>query len=58
MWPEDLPTGVEPVARFERVAGPEFEILPGLPKGEYSMVIRAVWEGDIVVFYALNYRLE
>ena len=58
MWPEDLPTGVEPVARFERVASPEFEILPGIPKGEYSMVIHAVWEGDIDVFYALDFRLE
>jgi len=58
MWPEDLPTGVEPVARFERLASPEFEILPGIPKGEYSMVIRAVWEGDIEVFCALNFRLE
>lgn len=58
MWPEDLPTGVKPVARFERVASPEFEILPGIPKGEYSMVIRAVWEGDIEVFCALNFRLE
>jgi hypothetical protein len=40
------------------VASPEFEILPGIPKGEYSMVIRAVWEGDIEVFYDLSFRLE
>ena len=57
-WPEDLPTGVEPVAKFERLADPEYEIAPKIPTGAYSMVIRATWQGDAEVFYALGFSLE
>jgi heat shock protein HslJ len=57
-WPEELPTGVQPVAQFDRVTGPDFEIQPGLSQGEYSMVIRGVWEAGIEMFYALSFALE
>ena len=58
MWPEELPTGAEPIARFEPVAGPDYEIVPQIPRGEYSMVIRAIWAGGAEVFYALGFNLE
>jgi heat shock protein HslJ len=58
MWPEDLPTGAEPVARFEQVPGPDFSFTPQIPPGEYSVVIRAVWEGGVEVFYAFSLTTE
>ena len=57
-WPEELPTGIAPVVRLEGVAGPEFEIVPQLPQGEYSMVIHAAWAGGVEAFYALGFSVE
>jgi heat shock protein HslJ len=57
-WPEDLPTGVEPVAQFEQVAGPLFQIATQIPPGEYSVVIRAMWQGGVEAFFALGFSLE
>ncbi len=57
-WPEDLPTGVEPVVQIEQVIGPDFEIRPELSRGDYSMVVRAIWAEGAEVFYAFNFRLE
>ena len=57
-WPEDLLAGVEPVAQFGRVAGPDFEILAQIPQGVCSMVVRATWADGAEVFYALGLSLE
>ena len=57
-WPEELPTGVVPVDRLEPTPSLAFRYLPTVPPGEYSVVVRAVWEGPIVVFYALSFRLR
>jgi hypothetical protein len=58
MGPEDLPSGAEPVERFEQVAGPDSDFTPQVPPGEYTVVIRALWEGGVEVFYAFSLNLE
>jgi heat shock protein HslJ len=58
MWPEDLPSGAEPVERFEQVAGLDSDFSPQVPPGEYTVVIRALWEGGVEVFYAFSLNLE
>ncbi len=58
MWPEDLPTGAEPVARFEQVPGLDSDFAPQVPPGEYTVVIRALWEGGVEVFYAFSLNME
>jgi hypothetical protein len=57
-WPEELPTGVEPVDRHTPDPGPDFQYIPAVAPGEYSLVIRIAWEGDVDVFYALSFALE
>lgn len=57
-WPEELPIGIEPVDRFQLGATSSFLILPEVPPGEYSLVVRAVWEEVIDVFYATSVKLE
>ena len=56
-WPEELPGGAGPVAVFDEITGQSLEIQSPLPKGEYSVVIRATWDGDIEVFYAFSFRI-
>jgi heat shock protein HslJ len=56
-WPEELPGGTGPVAVFDEIAGQSLEIQSSLPKGEYSVVVRATWDGDIEVFYAFSFRI-
>lgn len=57
-WPEQLPTAVEPVDRFQPAPSPTFEYLPEAPPGEYSAVVRITWEGPIDFFYAVSVELE
>lgn len=57
-WPEELPIGAEPVKRFQFGATSSFHLLPEVPPGEYSVVVRAVWDEAIDVFYAASVRLE
>ncbi len=57
-WPEELPEGIEPVEQFQPEALSSFEIWPEAPHGEYSVVIRVVWEDAVEVFFALSIRLE
>ncbi len=62
-WPEDLPRGtgdarVEAVDTFRPAPALTFEYLPEVPPGEYSLVVKSVWEGRIHVFYAISFRLE
>ena len=56
-WPEELPGGAGPVAVFDDVAGQSLEMESPLPTGEYTMVIRADWDGEIEVFYAFSFRI-
>jgi len=55
-WPEELPGGAEPVAVFDEITGQRLEIESPLSRGEYSVVIRATWKGEIEVFYAFSFR--
>ena len=57
-WPEELPTGVEPVDSLQPTPSLTFQYLPDQPPGEYSLVVKAVWDGPVDVFYAISFRLE
>jgi heat shock protein HslJ len=56
-WPEELPGGAEPVAVFDEITDQSLVLEPQLPPGEYSMVIRAAWAGDVEVFYAFSFKI-
>jgi hypothetical protein len=56
-WPEELPTGVEPVAEFQPEPGARFEVPPHVPPGPHSLVVRVAWGEEIEVFYALSLEL-
>ena len=58
MWPEELSGGSEPVDKFEPAPSSRFQYLPAVPPGEYSLVVRAIWERPIDVFYAISFILE
>jgi hypothetical protein len=57
-WPEELPGGTEPVAVFDEITGQAVNLEPQFPAGEYSLVIRAVWGGDIEVFYGFSFQIQ
>ena len=57
-WPEELPGGSGPVDKFEPAQSSSFQYLPVVSPGEYSLVVRATWEGPIDVFYAISFILE
>jgi heat shock protein HslJ len=57
-WPEELPTGIAPLEQYQPGPAASFQILPQAPPGVYSLVVRAAWEEDIEVFYALSLGLE
>ena len=58
MWPEELPPAIAPVDRLQPAPSPTFQYVPQQPPGEYSLVVRATWEGPIDVFYAIGLTLE
>ena len=58
MWPEELPGGAATVDKFEPAPSSSFQYLPPVPPGEYSLVVRATWEGPIDVFYAVSFIIE
>ncbi len=63
MWPEDFQEGMvnagaEAVDRFQPGLSLTFQYLPTVPPGEYSLLVRATWEGPIDVFYAVSLALE
>jgi hypothetical protein len=58
IWPEELPIKVEPVDRFQPAPTSAFEYLPQVAPGEYALVVRAVWQEPIEVFYATSFRVE
>ena len=57
-WPEELPTGEEPVETLRPTPSRAFQFSPEAPPGEYSLVVRATWDGPVVVFYAMSFELE
>jgi len=57
-WPEELPAHMELVDRFQPEPGVSFQYLPQVSPGEYSLVVKATWEGDVDVFYAISFILE
>ena len=58
MWPEERPTKREAVDRFQPTSSQTFQYRPQVPAGEYSLVIRAFWEKDIDVYYALSFEVK
>jgi hypothetical protein len=57
-WPEHLPRAHQAVAMFHPEPAVRFQIAPDLPSGDYSLVVRAAWDGPIEVFYALSLAVE
>ena len=57
-WPERLQTGIEAVDVIRPEPSLSFQYLPQQPAGQYSLVVRATWEGPVDVFYAKSFRLE
>ena len=57
-WPEEFPTGVQPLDAIQPEPSTAFEYLPQQPPGDYSLVIRAVWDGPRDIFYAISFTLE
>lgn len=53
-WPEELPTRVEPVDRFQPELSTTFQYLPQVSSGAYSLVVKVAWEEDVEVFYAIS----
>ena len=57
-WPELLPGGVEPLAKLSPAPSLRLKLVPRQPAGEYSLVVKATWEGPAVFFYAASVRME
>ena len=52
-WP-----GMEAVDVLRPEPSLTFQYLPQQPTGEYTLVVRATWEGPVDVFYAKSFTLE
>ena len=57
-WPEDLPGGPQPVESADVEPALDVSHTFESEPGDYSLVIRATWEGPVEVFYAVSLRLE
>ena len=57
-WPEELPPSIAPVDRLQPAVATTFQYVPQQPPGEYSLVVRATWDGPVVVFYAIGFAVE
>ena len=57
-WPEELFPDERPVDTLQPTPSLAFRYLPQQPPGEYSLVVRATWDGPIDVFYATSFRLQ
>ncbi len=57
-WPEELPGGETPVETLRPTPSRAFQFSPEATSGEYSLVVRATWDGPVDVFYAMGLRLE
>ena len=57
-WPDELPGGEAPADTLQPEASLEFVFDPAVPQGEYTLVVRATWEGTVEVFFAISLTLE
>ena len=57
-WPEVLSSSQWPVDALNLTPSLSFQYFPQQPPGEYSLVVRATWDGPIDVFYATSFRLQ
>ena len=58
-WPEELFfTDQEPVETLHPTPSLALQYLPQQSPGEYTLVVRATWDGPIAVFYAISLRLQ
>ena len=57
-WPEGIFFDERPVDTLRPTPSLAFRYLPQQPPGEYSLVVRATWDGPIDVFYATNFMLS
>ena len=53
-WPDDLPDGAQAIDRSMPAPALSFRYRVAVPPGEYALVIRAIWEGPVDVFYATS----
>jgi hypothetical protein len=54
-WPEDLPTGQTPIDLWLPEPDADLDYVVRAGPGEYSLVVRASWEGEANVFYAISF---
>ena len=57
-WPEQLPGGREPVESLQPTPSLVFSFVPEAAQGDYSLVVRLIWDGQVDVFYATSLRIE
>jgi hypothetical protein len=57
-WPEELFSDQRAVETLQPTPSLSLQYLPQQPPGEYSLVVRANWDGPVNVFYAMSFRLE
>ena len=57
-WPEELFFDEGPVDTLQPTPSLAFQYLPQQSPGEYSLVVRAIWDGPIAVFYATSFKLQ
>jgi hypothetical protein len=54
-WPEELPTGHSSIDRWQPGPDAGLDYVVEAGPGEYSLVVRATWEGAASVFYAISF---
>ena len=57
-WPEELPTGEEALGSLTPEKAHAFQYLPEQPPGDYTLVVRASWDGPIDVLYAVSFKVQ
>ena len=57
-WPEELPSQVEPVDRLQPEPSADLSYRTQAESGEYTLVCRVTWEGDVDVFYAISFVVK
>ena len=57
-WPEALPLGAELLEQAELAPSLGSTYAPQAPAGSYSLVVRAIWDNDIDVFFAIGLTIE
>jgi hypothetical protein len=57
-WPEELPTEHNPIDLWQPEPDADLDYVVQAEPGEYSLVVRASWEGEASVFYAISFVIQ